>query len=100
LIKLEATESDQIGELILEANDHPTPYLKIELDNVPLKILDSRRTDAELQTAERMDLIEENFKDLLNSWISHGPPFDTMNPYEYVDDEDEDEDPDLKEMSD
>ena len=67
-LKLNPTESDQIGELVLEP-DEPA-YLKIELDNVPLKILDSRRTDAELRTTERMDLIEENFRDLVQSWVS------------------------------
>jgi hypothetical protein len=37
-----------MGEQTLEEPD-PQPYLlSIMLDNVPLKILDSRRTDAEL----------------------------------------------------
>ena len=90
------TESDKIGENTLTEQE-PVSFLRIELDNVPLKILDSRRTDAEIQTAERMDLIEENFKDLVNSWISYGPAYDTINPHEYA--ESDDEDPDLKEMS-
>jgi hypothetical protein len=65
---------------------------------VPLKILDSRRTDAELQTGDRMDLIEENFRDLVRSWVSRGPAYETINRHEYAE-SDEEDDADLKEMS-
>jgi hypothetical protein len=73
-------------------------YLNVELDNVPLKILDSRRTDGDLESIERAELIEENFRDLVNSWLSRGHGYETINPHEYIDSEDED-DPDFKEMS-
>ena len=46
-----------------------------------------------------MDLIEENFRDLVNSWISRGPGYQTINPHEYVDSDDDEEDLDLQEMS-
>ncbi len=66
---------------------------------MPLRILDTLREES-VQTTTREQLIEENFKDLIKSWMSRGNGYSSINPHEFVDsDEDDNDDPDLNEIS-
>ena len=64
-----------------------------------LRILETNREESILTTA-REQLIEENFKDLVNSWKTKGNGYSSINPHQFVDsDEDVNDDPDLNEIS-
>lgn len=73
--------------------------LKLEEGSKKLMMEEENWTDEVTSQSNRADMIEENFKDIISSWIGISTEENLSHPRDYVESEDEKDDQELMQMT-